>query len=42
VHEQPQPTDEEQEQGPEHVHEEETKSAPGYENPGRVEPEDRG
>jgi hypothetical protein len=42
VHDQPEPTDEEQEQPPERIAEEEAKSAPGHDDPERVEPEDRG
>jgi hypothetical protein len=42
VHDQPEPTEEEQEQPPERIAEEEAKSAPGHEEPERVEPEDRG
>jgi hypothetical protein len=42
VHEQPEPTEEEQEQAPERQQEEEAKGAPGHEDPERVQPEDRG
>jgi len=42
VHENPEPTKEEHEEAPERIAEEEAKSAPGYEDPEQVEPEDRG
>jgi hypothetical protein len=42
VHDQPEPTEEEQEQAPERLQEEEAKSTTGHEAPEQVEPEDRG
>jgi hypothetical protein len=42
VHDQPEPTEEELEETPERVPEEESKAAPGWEDPDEVEPEDRG
>ena len=42
MHDQPEPTEEEHEQVPERVEEEDAKSAPGHEDPGQVQPEDRG
>jgi hypothetical protein len=42
VHEQPEPTEEEQEQAPERVPEEEAKSALENDRPEPVQPEDRG
>jgi hypothetical protein len=42
VHDQPEPTEEEQEQPPERIEEEDAKSAPGHEDPEQVQPEDRG
>lgn len=42
MHENPEPTDEEQDEVPERVQEEEAMRAPGFEDPEPVEPEDRG
>ena len=42
MHDQPEPTEEEQEQAPERVPEEDAMSAPGHDDPEQVEPEDRG
>ena len=42
MHDQPEPTEEEQEQAPERVPEQEAQSGAGHDDPERVEPEDRG
>jgi hypothetical protein len=41
MHDNPEPTEEEQEQVPEHLEEEDAKKAPGHENPEAVLEEDR-
>ena len=40
MHDPPEPTEEEQEQGPERLEEEDSKKAPAHENPERVRQED--
>ena len=42
MHEQPEPTEEEQEETPDRVQEEDAMRAPGHEDPEQVQPEDRG
>ena len=42
MHDQPEPTEKEQEQPPERIAEEEAKSGPGRDDPEQVQPEDRG